>query len=91
MNSDIQTQFQSSENITYNNQSISKNVLKNSGRLAIYGDSNCLDSSHLERNCFWMIDALLQYTSTAHLPKLFIDNNFPHGEVNIIPSGKVNF
>lgn len=31
------------------------------GRLAIYGDSNCLDSAHMQKDCFWMLDALLQY------------------------------
>ena len=32
------------------------------GRIAVYGDSNCLDSSHLTKDCFWLIDALLEFT-----------------------------
>lgn len=30
------------------------------GRLAVYGDSNCLDSAHMRKDCFWMLEALLQ-------------------------------
>ena len=33
-----------------------------SGRIAVYGNSNCLDSSHMSKNCFWMLDALLEFT-----------------------------
>lgn len=82
---------QSPENVTYVNQSISQVFKRRSGRLAIYGDSNCLDSSHLEKACFWMLDAILEYTSSGHMSKLFLDNNSPHREVNIIPSGIYNF
>ncbi|XP_077301788.1 membrane-bound transcription factor site-1 protease [Arctopsyche grandis] len=77
---------QPSENITYPNQTLTLIHKRQSGRLAIYGDSNCLDSSHLEKACFWMLDAILEYTSTGHMSKLFLDNNSPHREVNIIPS-----
>uniref|UniRef100_A0A182JD67 Membrane-bound transcription factor site-1 protease n=1 Tax=Anopheles atroparvus TaxID=41427 RepID=A0A182JD67_ANOAO len=38
-----------------------------SGRIAVYGDSNCLDSTHLEKPCFWLLDSLLEYTMTAHV------------------------
>lgn len=42
---------------------------KNStGQLAIYGDSNCLDSAHMIKDCFWMLDALLQFTTTGQKP-----------------------
>lgn len=47
-----------------------------SGRIVVYGDSNCLDSSHLEKACYWMLDALLEFTSTSHLPSIFKDNKF---------------
>jgi len=40
---------------------------KKSGRIAAYGDSNCLDSTHMEKACFWLLDALLEYTMTAHV------------------------
>ncbi|KAJ4448499.1 hypothetical protein ANN_10515 [Periplaneta americana] len=45
-----------------------------SGRVVVYGDSNCLDNSHLQKDCFWMLDALLEYTSTGHLPSIFKDH-----------------
>lgn len=47
-----------------------------SGRIVVYGDSNCLDSSHLEKACYWMLDAILEYTSTSHLSSIFKDNKF---------------
>lgn len=45
-----------------------------SGRVIVYGDSNCIDASHLEQACYWMLDAMLEYTSTSHLPSVFKDN-----------------
>nr|CAI5826238.1 unnamed protein product [Callosobruchus analis] len=45
-----------------------------SGRIIVYGDSNCIDASHLETPCYWMLDAMLEYTSTSHLPSVFKDN-----------------
>ncbi|GFV43245.1 hypothetical protein TNCV_2049261 [Trichonephila clavipes] len=41
------------------------------GRIAVYGDSNCLDTAHMQKDCFWLLDALLQYTTTKHVPPLF--------------------
>lgn len=46
-----------------------------SGRVVVYGDSNCLDNSHLQKDCFWMLDALLEFTSTGHMPSIFKDNS----------------
>lgn len=40
------------------------------GRIVVYGDSNCLDSTHMEKACFWLIDALLEYTMTNHISGL---------------------
>lgn len=45
------------------------------GRIVVYGDSNCLDSTHLEKPCFWLLDALLEYTMTAHVPGSLNDLN----------------
>jgi membrane-bound transcription factor site-1 protease len=42
------------------------------GRIALYGDSNCLDSSHMQRDCFWLLDAMLQYTAHASIPSSLI-------------------
>lgn len=43
---------------------------KKGGRIVVYGDSNCLDSTHMEKACFWLIDALLEYTMTNHVSGL---------------------
>ncbi|CAD6337575.1 unnamed protein product [Miscanthus lutarioriparius] len=32
------------------------------GRIAIYGDSNCLDSSHMVTNCYWLLRKILEFT-----------------------------
>lgn len=34
------------------------------GRIAVYGDSNCLDSSHMVSNCYWLLKKLLDFTSS---------------------------
>ncbi|CAI0628858.1 unnamed protein product [Linum tenue] len=42
------------------------------GRIAVYGDSNCLDSSHMVTNCYWLLKKLLDFTSSsARDPLLF--------------------
>lgn len=41
-----------------------------SGRLVVYGDSNCLDSTHAEKPCFWLLDMLLEYTMKGHVSDL---------------------
>ncbi|KAF9615388.1 hypothetical protein IFM89_023039 [Coptis chinensis] len=33
------------------------------GRIAVYGDSNCLDSSHMVTNCYWLLSKILDFTS----------------------------
>ena len=35
---------------------------EHSGRIVVYGDSNCMDSVHMETNCFWLLDRMLNYT-----------------------------
>lgn len=45
------------------------------GRIVVYGDSNCLDSTHLDKPCFWLLDALLEYTMTSHVPGILSDLN----------------
>ncbi|KAK3868639.1 hypothetical protein Pcinc_025981 [Petrolisthes cinctipes] len=47
------------------------------GRVVVYGDSNCLDNSHLQKDCFWLLDALLEFTTTAHLANVFSTNAGP--------------
>ncbi|XP_025115476.1 membrane-bound transcription factor site-1 protease-like [Pomacea canaliculata] len=41
------------------------------GRIALYGDSNCLDTSHLQKDCFWMLSAILEFTAHKVLPSNF--------------------
>lgn len=31
-------------------------------RIAVYGDSNCLDSSHMVTNCYWLLRKMLDFT-----------------------------
>lgn len=45
------------------------------GRIVVYGDSNCLDSTHAEKPCFWLLDALLEYTMSSHVSTLLRDLN----------------
>ncbi|ERM98579.1 hypothetical protein AMTR_s00109p00040520 [Amborella trichopoda] len=33
------------------------------GRISVYGDSNCLDSSHMVTNCYWLLRKILDFTS----------------------------
>ncbi|XP_038070006.1 membrane-bound transcription factor site-1 protease-like [Patiria miniata] len=42
-----------------------------SGRIVLYGDSNCLDSSHMKTDCFWLLEALMQYTAYDNLAPMF--------------------
>jgi len=44
---------------------------QHSGRIVVYGDSNCLDSAHMETDCLWFLDQLLNYTATGHIPDMF--------------------
>ncbi|KAG5403432.1 hypothetical protein IGI04_009551 [Brassica rapa subsp. trilocularis] len=34
------------------------------GRVGVYGDSNCLDSSHMVTNCYWLLKKMLDFTSS---------------------------
>lgn len=45
------------------------------GRIAVYGDSNCLDSSHMVTNCYWLLRKILDFTSSdIKDPQLFSDS-----------------
>ena len=54
------------------NEQIVNEVKSQPGRIAIYGDSNCLDSAHLKKDCFWLVEALLQFATTGQIPTLFL-------------------
>lgn len=45
------------------------------GRIAVYGDSNCLDSSHMVTNCYSLLRKMLDFTSgDIRDPVLFSDS-----------------
>ncbi|KAF6134536.1 hypothetical protein GIB67_028557 [Kingdonia uniflora] len=44
-------------------------------RISVYGNSNCLDSSHMVTNCFWLLKKILDFTSgNIRDPVLFSDS-----------------
>ncbi|KAL0410658.1 UNVERIFIED_CONTAM: Subtilisin-like protease SBT6.1 [Sesamum latifolium] len=46
------------------------------GRIAVYGDSNCLDSSHMVTNCYWLLKKILDFTArNIRDPVLFSDSS----------------
>ncbi|XP_042376631.1 subtilisin-like protease SBT6.1 isoform X1 [Zingiber officinale] len=46
------------------------------GRIAVYGDSNCLDGSHMVTNCYWLLRKFLDFTSrNIKDPVLFSDSS----------------
>lgn len=45
--------------------------IRNSVHYIVFSfSSNCLDSTHIEKACFWLIDAMLEYTMTGHVSNL---------------------
>ncbi|KAL6558401.1 Membrane-bound transcription factor site-1 protease [Orobanche minor] len=68
------------------------------GRIAVYGDSNCLDSSHMVTNCYWLLKKILEFTARdVRDPVLFLDSSrldkMLHLDNNQLPSRRrdVNF
>ncbi|MED6167836.1 Membrane-bound transcription factor site-1 protease [Stylosanthes scabra] len=45
------------------------------GRVAVYGDSNCLDSSHMVTNCYWLLKKMLDFTSTDTRDPVLFSNS----------------
>lgn len=56
-----------------------------SGRIAVYGDSNCLDSTHMDKACFWLLDTILEYTMNTHVTSLLRTMN-KSGKIKFDPS-----
>uniref|UniRef100_A0A1I8PQQ8 Uncharacterized protein n=2 Tax=Stomoxys calcitrans TaxID=35570 RepID=A0A1I8PQQ8_STOCA len=46
-------------------------TLRKEGRVAIMGDSNCIDSINAENACMWLINAFLEYTMNSHTASVF--------------------
>lgn len=68
------------------------------GRIAVYGDSNCLDSSHMVTNCYWLLKKILDFSArNIRDPVLFSDSSRQdktlHLDDNQLPSRRtdVNF
>lgn len=67
------------ENVIYDKIKLIKPIAskddesQNHGRIVIYGDSNCLDSTHMEKACFWLLDALLEFTMSSHVSNVLKD------------------
>ncbi|XP_003696264.1 membrane-bound transcription factor site-1 protease [Apis florea] len=61
------------ENMEKSNMKDQVNIVP--GRIVVYGDSNCIDDSHLQKPCFWMLDAILEYTTTGHIATVFTDES----------------
>ena len=62
--------------------------LHESGRIAVYGDSNCIDSSHMkDEPCYWLLVDLIQYTNekilTERLSKMTKDEVNEKDPLNI--------
>lgn len=59
------------ENVT--SGSSDKNSVGNSGRIAVFGDSSCLDTAnkYVDAPCFWLLNDLLDFSSKGKLPQHF--------------------
>ena len=43
---------------------VDKSANGKGGRIAVYGDSNCIDSNNARgRSCFWLLEIFLKYTT----------------------------
>ncbi|XP_022222854.2 membrane-bound transcription factor site-1 protease [Drosophila obscura] len=45
------------------------------GRIAVYGDSNCLDSTHIEKACYWVLITFLDFAMNSHKSSLLQNLN----------------
>lgn len=45
------------------------------GRIGVYGDSNCLDSSHMVKDCFWLLTKMLDFTSKSIKDPVLFSNS----------------
>ncbi|KAI3781823.1 hypothetical protein L2E82_11849 [Cichorium intybus] len=66
------------------------------GRIAVYGDSNCLDSSHLVSDCFWLLQKILDFTTkNIKDPDLFsnsvkLKHAFNHNNNDKLPARRTD-
>lgn len=69
------------------NRLLEPKIKRAEGRIAVFGDSNCLDSTHLEKPCYWLLDALLEFTMNSHISNLLRDLNRIN-QISMPDSGK---
>ncbi|XP_017072489.1 membrane-bound transcription factor site-1 protease [Drosophila eugracilis] len=55
--------------------SLAKVNTNSEGRIAVYGDSNCLDSTHLEKACYWLLITFLDFAINSHKSSLLQNLN----------------
>eukprot|EP00002_Diphylleia_rotans_P029694 TRINITY_DN6060_c0_g1_i3.p1 TRINITY_DN6060_c0_g1~~TRINITY_DN6060_c0_g1_i3.p1 ORF type:complete len:957 (-),score=176.57 TRINITY_DN6060_c0_g1_i3:105-2975(-) len=54
------------------------------GRIALFGDSSCIDSVDPRNDCFWMLSSILRWTCRGilddifHSPKMKLQSNYSH-------------
>lgn len=76
-----------SEN-SLNHEEEAVQVATTGGRIIVYGDSNCLDNSHMQKDCFWTLDAILDYAVTGgEIPLVFLEN--PEESASSLPNNAV--
>ena len=55
------------------------------GRVVVYGDSNCLDSAHMQRDCFWLLDTLVKYATSSVSPPPFTASEKVRVQPSVLP------
>ena len=64
----------------------------NRGKIAIFGDSNCLDEIFNEKlNCYWLMDIILQFALNGHVSGIFQHNRYVFDGVNVVDVNKTFF
>ncbi|XP_042143236.1 membrane-bound transcription factor site-1 protease isoform X4 [Ixodes scapularis] len=59
---------------------------KSSGRIAVYGDSNCIDTAHMQKECYWLLHALVQYSTTGLIAPFFeSSSSLPASNGSLLP------
>ncbi|KAJ9538683.1 hypothetical protein OSB04_031416 [Centaurea solstitialis] len=64
-------------------------------RIAVYGDSNCLDSSHMVTNCYWLLRKMLEFTGRNIKDPVLFSNSVKqkaplHQDDNQLPSRRTD-
>jgi hypothetical protein len=54
---------------------INEDDLSKTGRIVVYGDSNCIDSSHIKNDCFWLLSTFVEYANHNILYSAFKKTN----------------